>query len=172
MDLEPEGKVFVVITLTGSFTEGKGLIFGLFWLTAHLWHVLLPSVTKQCASEHLCPRMLHVVAHQRLLKRLASSEGLLLTSHAAVHLVCLLLWSRAQGVDSCSACFIYLKLSFKRIVFVTCTFHLRASWRARSGVCRACFRHLDGFCSLMIPIYFTCISVPRVHFAQETRKNF
>lgn len=23
MDLEPEGKVFVVITLTGSFTEGK-----------------------------------------------------------------------------------------------------------------------------------------------------
>lgn len=25
MDLEPEGKVFVVITLTGSFTEGKGV---------------------------------------------------------------------------------------------------------------------------------------------------
>lgn len=88
VDLEPEGKVFVVITLTGSFTEGKGLIFGLFWLTAHLWRVLLPSVTKQCAREHLCPRRLHVVAGQRLLKQLASSEGLLLTSRAAVHLVC------------------------------------------------------------------------------------
>lgn len=25
VDLEPEGKVFVVITLTGSFTEGKGV---------------------------------------------------------------------------------------------------------------------------------------------------
>lgn len=28
MDLEPEGKVFVVITLTGSFTEGKDK----FWI--------------------------------------------------------------------------------------------------------------------------------------------
>ena len=32
MDLEPEGKVFVVITLTGSFTEGKnefGMVSGI-----------------------------------------------------------------------------------------------------------------------------------------------
>ena len=32
MDLEPEGKVFVVITLTGSFTEGKsefGVVSGI-----------------------------------------------------------------------------------------------------------------------------------------------
>lgn len=32
MDLEPEGKVFVVITLTGSFTEGKnefGVVCGI-----------------------------------------------------------------------------------------------------------------------------------------------
>jgi len=30
VDLEPEGKVFVVITLTGSFTEGKGIILPCF----------------------------------------------------------------------------------------------------------------------------------------------
>lgn len=30
VDLEPEGKVFVVITLTGSFTEGKGIILARF----------------------------------------------------------------------------------------------------------------------------------------------
>lgn len=30
VDLEPEGKVFVVITLTGSFTEGKGIILACF----------------------------------------------------------------------------------------------------------------------------------------------
>lgn len=30
VDLEPEGKVFVVITLTGSFTEGRGIILACF----------------------------------------------------------------------------------------------------------------------------------------------
>lgn len=30
VDLEPEGKVFVVITLTGSFTEGKGVTLACF----------------------------------------------------------------------------------------------------------------------------------------------
>ena len=30
VDLEPEGKVFVVITLTGSFTEGKGVSLACF----------------------------------------------------------------------------------------------------------------------------------------------
>lgn len=32
VDLEPEGKVFVVITLTGSFTEGKGVTLACFYL--------------------------------------------------------------------------------------------------------------------------------------------
>lgn len=37
MDLEPEGKVFVVITLTGSFTEGKKK----FWVVFDVCKILI-----------------------------------------------------------------------------------------------------------------------------------
>lgn len=52
LDLEPEGKVFVVITLTGSFTEGKNefwmvsgicvswFIFNLYVICMHEFFVL------------------------------------------------------------------------------------------------------------------------------------
>lgn len=73
VDLEPEGKVFVVITLTGSFTEGKGIIFGLFTLRAGLWRALSPSVTKQYISEWHSSRGPCAVGCQRFLEQWGKS---------------------------------------------------------------------------------------------------
>lgn len=47
VDLEPEGKVFVVITLTGNFTEGKGVALACFHSELDC-SVSLPSVPEQC----------------------------------------------------------------------------------------------------------------------------
>lgn len=40
MDLEPEGKVFVVIALTGSFTEGKNE----FWVVSRIYVIRNPGL--------------------------------------------------------------------------------------------------------------------------------
>lgn len=50
MDLEPEGKVFVVITLTGSFTEGKDefwVVYGAHVILIHVQWVSVMEIIKR-----------------------------------------------------------------------------------------------------------------------------
>lgn len=59
MDLEPEGKVFVVITLTGSFTEGKnefgvasGIIFSSYSVGISIMEIIKIALCKRCFKKN------------------------------------------------------------------------------------------------------------------------
>lgn len=84
VDLEPEGKVFVVITLTGSFTEGKGVPLACF-------HKGFTSGVCYCHQlQNKCHSPLSTVGYyaQSILEWLEVRIGLLLTSRAVVQLLC------------------------------------------------------------------------------------
>lgn len=110
MDLEPEGKVFVVITLTGSFTEGKGVTLA----CSHSELTLVcvpPSVPEQ--GRCLDSSRADVAEVSGVMGKSGRGCGWQLG-------LCVL---SAQGAG-CSLWFIFLKLSFRQIVFVTPAFHL------------------------------------------------
>lgn len=168
VDLEPEGKVFVVITLTGSFTEGKGVALACFH--PELGSALCPCHQLQSRADvwllqgaTCCgvPEVSWVMGE--------IWEGLLVTA-GAVCALCSALRPGEPGPAhsgsfpwSCPSDRLFLSL----LLFTWLPVEGQAEEKAEHVWNGVCLKHLDDFYAIMFHVYFTSFSPSWVHFAQE-----